>query len=324
MNVAGLQGALRSPGALAGRGLRSPHFALGASSGSGRQPCSTSLTRKGHRKRVGAATELAASVTQSDGGAQEAGVLEVTNLEAEIDGKRILNGLNLRVNKGEVHAIMGQNGCGKSTFSKVLVGHPDYSVVGGSVGYKGSDLFALEPEERAHAGLFLSFQYPVEIPGVNNTDFLRLACNSRRKALGQPEFDPLEFYGHVAPILEELKIDSKFLNRNVNEGFSGGERKRNEVLQLAVLESDLAILDEIDSGLDIDALREVAEAVNKLKEKRKDMAVVLITHYQRLLDYLEVDYVHIMKKGKVVKTGGPELARELETDGYASIDLEFE
>merc|ERR1712070_165143 len=151
------------------------------------------------------------------------------------------------------------------------------------------DLFALEPEERAHAGLFLSFQYPVEIPGVNNTDFLRLACNSRRKALGQPEFDPLEFYGHVAPILEELKIDSKFLNRNVNEGFSG-----------------------------------VAEAVNKLKEKRKDMAVVLITHYQRLLDYLEVDYVHIMKKGKVVKTGGPELARELETDGYASIDLEFE
>jgi len=260
-----------------------------------------------------------AATTEEAGGANGC-VLEVSGLEASIDDKSILKGLNLRINRGEVHAIMGQNGCGKSTLSKVLVGHPDYKVDGGSVTYKGGNLLELEPEERSHAGLFLSFQYPVEVPGVNNTDFLRLACNARRAALGETELDPLEFYGHVTPILQELDIDPKFLSRNVNEGFSGGERKRNEVLQLAVMDSDLAIMDEVDSGLDIDALKNVADALNKLRRKKKDMSVILITHYQRLLNYIKPDYVHIMKDGRCIKTGGAELALELESEGYASFD----
>lgn len=245
----------------------------------------------------------------------------MTEVAADIVGleKTVLKGMSLKVRPGEVHAIMGQNGSGKSTFSKVLVGHPDYEVKSGSITYKGQDLLDMEPEERAHAGLFLSFQNPVAVPGVNNTDFLRIAHNSRKKALGEPELDPIEFYGYITPIVEELKIPASFLGRNVNEGFSGGEKKRNEMLQLAVLDADLAILDEIDSGLDIDALREVAEGVNLLMKRKKDMSVILITHYQRLLDYIEPDFVHIMKNGQVIQTGNKELAKELESQGYKNV-----
>ena len=213
---------------------------------------------------------------------------------------------------------MGKNGSGKSTLSKVLVGHPDYEVTGGSASFKGKDLFALVPEERSHAGLFLSFQSPIEIPGVSNVDFLRMACNARRKQQGKPELDPLEFYAHVMPKLELLNMDPTFLNRNVNEGFSGGEKKRNEILQLAVLEADMAILDEIDSGLDIDALRDVSKAVNALK--RKDSGVLMVTHYKRLLDYIKPDFVHIMQAGEIIKTGDITLVDQLESLGYASLD----
>lgn len=280
--------------------------------------CCSSERRKRRKCHVASTDEA----TDGSNGSEDGSgcVLEVSGLQASINDKSILKGLNLRINRGEVHAIMGQNGCGKSTLSKVLVGHPDYEVDGGSMTYKGGNLLELEPEERAHAGLFLSFQYPVEVPGVNNTDFLRLACNARRTAMGETELDPLEFYGHVTPILQELDIDPKFLSRNVNEGFSGGERKRNEVLQLAVMDSDLAIMDEVDSGLDIDALKNVADALNKLRKNKKDMSVILITHYQRLLNYIKPDFVHIMKDGRVIKTGGAELALELESEGYASFD----
>jgi Fe-S cluster assembly ATP-binding protein len=230
-------------------------------------------------------------------------------------GQEILKGVNLMIRAGEVHAIMGKNGSGKSTLSKVLVGHPEYEVTGGEVAYKGRDLMEMEPEERSHAGLFLSFQSPVEIPGVSNTDFLRLACNARRKAQGKPELDPLEFYAFLTPKLSMLNMDVKFLNRNVNEGFSGGEKKRNEILQLAVLEADLAILDEIDSGLDIDALRDVAKAVNALK--RPDSSCLMITHYQRLLDLIKPDQVHIMQQGQIIKSGGWEIVQGLEKEGYS-------
>lgn len=246
-------------------------------------------------------------------------MLEVKNLEAKIveTGQQILNGVSLRVCQGEVHAIMGKNGSGKSTLSKVLVGHPDYEVTGGTAYYKGKNLFDLEPEERSHEGLFLSFQSPIEIPGVSNVDFLRMACNARRKALGQTELDPLEFYAHVIPKLELLKMDPTFLNRNVNQGFSGGEKKRNEILQLAVLDAEMAILDEIDSGLDIDALRDVATAVNGLKTPER--SVLMVTHYRRLLDYIKPDFVHIMEAGKITTTGGMELVDTLESGGYAML-----
>eukprot|EP00793_Prasinoderma_coloniale_P001666 PRCOL_00003471-RA len=237
--------------------------------------------------------------------------------EVEATGKKILKGVDLTVREGEVHAIMGKNGCGKSTLSKVLVGHPAYKVTAGTATYRGDDLFEMEPEERSHAGLFLSFQAPIEIPGVSNTDFLRMMYNARRKALGMPELEPLEFYGYLTPKLEQLNMDPSFLSRNVNEGFSGGEKKRNEILQLAVLESELSILDEIDSGLDVDALRDVAEAVNGLKSDEN--AVVMITHYRRLLDYIEPDFVHIMERGKIKQTGGIELAEVLEEKGYAGL-----
>ncbi|KAK9814643.1 hypothetical protein WJX72_009174 [[Myrmecia] bisecta] len=219
--------------------------------------------------------------------------------------------------EGEVHAIMGTNGSGKSTLTKVIVGHPDYEVLGGSVTYRGQDLLELEPEMRARAGVFLSFQSPIEIPGVSNIDFLRLALNTKRKHNGQKELDPLEFYGHVMPLLSKLKMNADFLERNVNEGFSGGERKRNEILQLAVLEADLAILDEIDSGLDIDALKDVATAVNGLK--RDDSAVLLVTHYKRLLNYIKPDVIHIMEQGRITSSGGMELADILEDQGYQGI-----
>jgi Fe-S cluster assembly ATP-binding protein len=231
--------------------------------------------------------------------------------------KTILKGVNLTIKEGESHAIMGKNGCGKSTLSKVLVGHPDYEILSGQVTYKGQDLLELEPEERAHAGLFLSFQSPVEVPGVSNTDFLRMACNARRKALGQPEMDPLEFYAFLTPKLDMLNMDLQFLNRNVNEGFSGGEKKRNEILQLAVLQAEMAILDEIDSGLDIDALSDVSKAVNILKTDTNSM--LMITHYRRLLDLIKPDVVHVMKAGVIVQTGGMEIVDTLEEGGYAAL-----
>merc|ERR1711976_575933 len=214
----------------------------------------------------------------------------------------ILKGVNLTVREGEVHAIMGKNGSGKSTLSKVLVGHPDYEVTGGSVSYKGEDLFALEPEAQSHAGLFLSFQSPIEIPGVSNVDFLRLACNSRRKAQGKDELDPLEFYAYITPKLDALNMNPTFLNRNVNEGFSGGEKKRNEILQMAILDPEMVILDEIDSGLDIDALRDVTQILNRLKREKTSM--IMITHYKRLLNYIKPHYVHVMQNGRIVKIGG--------------------
>jgi len=245
-------------------------------------------------------------------------VLEVQDLEATIaaTGQQILKGVNLVLCEGEVHAIMGKNGSGKSTLSKVLVGHPDYEVTGGSALYKGQNLLDMEPEERSHAGLFLSFQSPIEIPGVSNIDFLRIATNARRKALGQKEMDPLEFYAFVMPKLEALNMDPAFLNRNVNEGFSGGEKKRNEILQLACLDADAVILDEIDSGLDIDALKDVATAVNGLRSNKPNMGILMVTHYKRLLDYLKPDKVHIMQEGKIVTTGDMGLVDKLELEGY--------
>ena len=244
-------------------------------------------------------------------------LLEVKNLKAQVTGvagTNILKGVNLTVRAGEVHAIMGINGSGKSTFSKVLAGHPDYTVTGGTATFAGSDLFALAPEERARAGLFLAFQYPVEIPGVSNSALLRLAYNTLQTERGLEELDPLEFDDLVQQKIKVVEMDASFLARSVNEGFSGGEKKRNEILQMAILEPKLAILDETDSGLDIDALRIVAKGVNSLLSA--DNAVVMVTHYQRLLNYIVPDYVHVMDGGRIVRTGGKELAQELEARGY--------
>ena len=241
-------------------------------------------------------------------------LLEVKDLHAGIEGKEILKGLNLQVNKGEVHAIMGPNGSGKSTLSKVLAGHPTYEVIAGSVLFEGKDLLELEPDERAREGVFMAFQYPVEVPGVSNSQFLRLAYNEKMKHLGQEELDPLEFNDYLKEKAKVVDMDPQFFKRSVNEGFSGGEKKRNEILQMAVLEPKLAILDETDSGLDIDALRIVAEGVNKLRSSEN--AIILVTHYQRLLNYITPDFVHVLANGKIVKEGGKELAIELEEKGY--------
>jgi len=256
-----------------------------------------------------------AAVCMADGAGSV--LLDVTDLKASVaGGNQILNGVNLQVRKGEVHAIMGPNGSGKSTFSKVLVGHPAYEVEGGSAIFRGDeDLLEYEPEERAQQGVFLAFQYPVEIPGVSNLDFVRLAVNKRRGAQGLEEYDPIEFMGFLSEKMSTVGMSMDFISRDVNSGFSGGEKKRNEILQLALLEPELAILDETDSGLDIDALKTVADGVNTYRSD--DNAIVLITHYQRLLDYIKPDYVHIMYKGQIVRSGGPELALELERDGYA-------
>ena len=245
-------------------------------------------------------------------------LLEVRNLTAKVAGVEILKGISLTVRAGEVHAIMGPNGSGKSTFAKALAGHPAYEITGGTATFDGKDLLALTSEERARAGLFLGFQYPVEVPGVANSQFLRLAYNTVQGARGKEELDPLEFDDFVRERMKLLEMDPAFLDRSVNEGFSGGEKKRNEILQMALLEPRLAFLDETDSGLDIDALRIVANGVNKLLTP--DNAVVLVTHYQRLLNYIVPDYVHVMDGGRIVKTGDKALALELESRGYDWLD----
>ena len=241
-------------------------------------------------------------------------VLEIKNLKANINTNEILKSLNLKIYKGEIHAIMGPNGSGKSTFSKVLAGHPAYEVLSGEILFNGINILNLEPEERSHLGIFLAFQYPIEIPGVSNEDFLRLAYNSKQKFKNQSEVDPLEFLTIINEKLELVDMSPVFLSRNVNEGFSGGEKKRNEILQMILLDSELSILDETDSGLDIDALKIISKGINTFMGKNK--AIILITHYQRLLDYVKPDYVHVMQNGKIIKTGSSELAKELELKGY--------
>ncbi len=241
-------------------------------------------------------------------------VLSVCDLTASVDGTPILKGVNLEVKAGEIHAIMGPNGSGKSTFSKVLAGHPAYEVTGGEVIFQGQNLLEMEPEDRARSGVFLAFQYPLEIPGVSNLDFLRVAYNSKRKAQGLEELEPFDFEDLVHEKLDVVKMDSAFLDRSVNEGFSGGEKKRNEILQMALLEPKIAILDETDSGLDIDALKIVSNGVNQLANPQN--ATIMITHYQRLLDYIVPDYVHVMARGQILMCGGKELALELESRGY--------
>jgi len=244
-------------------------------------------------------------------------MLKIENLHASVAGTEILKGLSLELRPGQVHAIMGPNGAGKSTLGHILAGREGYEVTAGSVRFDGRDLLALAPEERAAAGVFLAFQYPVEIPGVNNTYFLRSALNAQRRARGEPELDSMQFLKRVREKLAVLHLKDELLHRGLNEGFSGGEKKRNEIFQMAVLEPRLAILDETDSGLDIDALRQVAEGVNALRSP--DRAFLVITHYQRLLDYIRPDAVHVLADGRIVESGGPELALELEAHGYAWI-----
>ena len=241
-------------------------------------------------------------------------MLDIKDLRANAGDKPILKGISLHVNEGEIHAIMGPNGSGKSTLAQVLAGHPGFEVTGGSAEYDGKDLFEMEPEERAQAGLFLAFQYPVEIPGVSNAYFLRTAYNEIRKARGEEEVDPMDFLDIMTEKLKMVEMDEAMLQRSVNTGFSGGEKKRNEILQMAVLEPRLAILDETDSGLDIDALRIVADGVNRLR--RRNNAIIVVTHYQRLLNYIVPDFVHVLAGGRIVKSGGKELALELEARGY--------
>ena len=247
-------------------------------------------------------------------------MLEIHNLHVRVGGTPILRGIDLGVNAGEVHAIMGPNGSGKSTLARVLAGHPDYQVTEGEVLYGSRDLLAMEPEERAREGVFMAFQYPVEIPGVNNTYFLKAALNAIRKHRGQEELDAIEFMALVREKSALLEVDPSMATRSVNEGFSGGEKKRNEIFQMAVLEPTLAILDETDSGLDIDALKTVAGGVNALRAP--DRSMVIVTHYQRLLNYIVPDFVHVLSGGRIVKSGGKELALELEEKGYGWIETE--
>ena len=249
-------------------------------------------------------------------------MLEIKNLHASINGKEILKGISLTIRDGEVHALMGQNGAGKSTLSNIIVGHPAYEVTSGSVTFKGKNLLDMPAEDRSHEGLFMSFQYPVEIPGVSMTNFMRTAINEKRKYQGLPPMAPTEFLKFIKEKRDMVKLDAKFMNRSVNEGFSGGEKKRNEIFQMAMLEPSLSILDETDSGLDIDALRIVADGVNRLKSP--DTAVIVITHYQRLLDYIKPDIVHVLYQGRIIRTAGPELALELEKRGYDWVIKEFE
>ena len=247
-------------------------------------------------------------------------MLKIKDLKAQIEDNQILKGINLEINAGEVHAIMGPNGSGKSTLSSVIAGREDYEVTDGAIDFDGENLLDLDPEERAHKGIFLSFQYPVEIPGVTVSNFIKTAINESRKGRGEEPMEAREMLAKMREKSALLEMDKSYLSRSLNEGFSGGEKKRNEIFQMAMLEPKLAILDETDSGLDIDALRIVANGVNKLRSK--DNAVVIITHYQRLLDYIKPDYVHVLYQGKIVKSGGPELAHELEERGYDWIKAE--
>ena len=241
-------------------------------------------------------------------------MLEINNLKVNINKSEILKDLSLKVNKGEVHAIMGPNGSGKSTLSKVLAGHPAYEVTSGQILFKGINILDLDPNNRSHLGIFLAFQYPIEIPGVSNEDFLRLAYNSKQKFYNKPEVDPIEFLIIVNDKLKDIKMSPLFLSRNVNEGFSGGEKKRNEILQMILLDADLSILDETDSGLDIDALKVISNGINSFMNPNKSL--ILVTHYQRLLDYINPTYVHVMQNGNIIRTGSSELAKELEEKGY--------
>jgi Fe-S cluster assembly ATP-binding protein len=249
-------------------------------------------------------------------------MLSIVNLQAEIEGKKILNGINLEIKPGEVHAIMGPNGAGKSTLSAVLAGRADYAVTGGEVIFEGKDLLELSPEDRAREGLFLAFQYPVEIPGVSSTNFLKTAINEKRKYLGLEPMEATDFLKFMRAKMEEMEMDKSLTSRSLNEGFSGGEKKRNEVFQMAMLEPKMCIMDETDSGLDIDALRLVSAGVNKLRNKERSFLV--ITHYQRLLDYIVPDFVHVLYKGRIVKSGDASLAKELEVKGYDWIKQEVE
>ena len=241
-------------------------------------------------------------------------ILEIKDLKVSINENEILKSLNLKVDKGEIHAIMGPNGSGKSTFSKVIAGHPAYNVLSGDILFKGSSILDLDPEDRSHLGIFLAFQYPIEIPGVSNEDFLRLAYNSKQKFYNKPEVDPIEFLSIINEKLKLVNMSPLFLSRNVNEGFSGGEKKRNEILQMILLDSEVCILDETDSGLDIDALKIISTGINNFMNENK--SIILITHYQRLLDYINPTYVHVMQDGKIIKTGSADLAKELENKGY--------
>lgn len=241
-------------------------------------------------------------------------MLEIRNLHAGIDGNDILKGINLTINKGEIHAIMGPNGSGKSTLAKVLAGHPQYEVTAGEILYEGRNLLEMPPDERAREGVFMAFQYPIEVPGVSNAQFLRLAYNEKQKHVGEEELDPLEFKDLLKERAKVVEMEASFMTRSVNEGFSGGEKKRNEILQMAVLQPKLAVLDETDSGLDIDALRVVANGVNQLLTP--DNAIILVTHYQRLLNYIVPHFVHVLSGGRIVREGGKELALELESKGY--------
>ena len=249
-------------------------------------------------------------------------MLEIIDLHAGVQGKEILHGVHLKVNAGEVHAIMGPNGSGKSTLAQVLAGRESYNVTGGQVLFEGKDLLGMKPEDRAREGVFMAFQYPIEIPGVNNTYFLKAGLNDIRKHRGLEELDAMEFLKLVKHKAKLLEMDDGLLNRSVNQGFSGGEKKRNEIFQMAILEPKLAILDETDSGLDIDALRSVADGINKLR--RQDNAMILVTHYQRLLDYVVPDFVHVFADGRIVRSGGKELALELEEKGYDWVNKEME
>ena len=249
-------------------------------------------------------------------------MLDIKNLQVTAEDKQILRGIDLHVDKGEVHAIMGPNGSGKSTLARVLAGHPEYEVTAGEVVYDGRDLLDMDPDERARAGVFMAFQYPVEIAGVNNAYFLKAAVNAKRKHEGLPELDAIEFMQLVTEKSQALEIDKSMLSRSVNEGFSGGEKKRNEIFQMALLEPRLAILDETDSGLDIDALKIVANGVNAMRHP--DRAILVVTHYQRLLNYIVPDYVHVLSGGRIVKSGGKDLALELEAKGYSWIETGVE
>ena len=241
-------------------------------------------------------------------------ILEIKDLKASINENQIINNLNLKIFKGEIHAIMGPNGSGKSTFSKILAGHPAYTILQGDILFNGSSILKIDAETRSHLGIFLAFQYPIEIPGVSNEDFLRIAYNSKQKFLNQNESDPIEFLQLINQKLKDIGMSSVFLTRNVNDGFSGGEKKRNEILQMILLQPQLSILDETDSGLDIDALKIISNGINTFMNSEK--AIILITHYQRLLDYVKPDYVHVMQNGKIVKTGSISLAQKLEQKGY--------